>query len=275
MTSGIAEFRLDGRVGLVTGANHGIGAATARGLAERGAAVVVTFQRVIDEANPAVPAKYREARSQNADEVVNVIRGAGGTAEAIEADLRDPLTASVLFDFAEATVGPADILVNNATGWVADTFKIATADRLGRSLRRVSSATIDQQFGVDARGGALLIAEFARRIAGRGSRWGRIVSIVSGGPDGFPEEASYGAAKAALLNYTMTAARELVEYGVTANTIYPPVTDTGWITDELRRQLIESAGYERIATPSEVAEVIIWLASESAGLVTGNAITLH
>ena len=64
------------------------------------------------------------------------------------------------------------------------------------------------------------------------AQWGRIVSLTSGGPLGFPEEASYGAAKAALVNYTMTAALELAEHGVTANAVHPPVTDTGWITPD-------------------------------------------
>lgn len=59
---------------------------------------------------------------------------------------------------------------------------------------------------------------------------GRIVGMSSGGPDAFPEEVSYGAAKAALENYTMSAAYELADLGITANIVHPPVTDTGWIT---------------------------------------------
>src|SRR5919202_1315308 len=89
-------------------------------------------------------------------------------------------------------------------------------------------------FGVDARGGALLIAEFARRHLERGAAWGRIIGLTSGGPLGFPEEVSYGAAKAALTNYHMSAAFELAEYGVTSNVLYPPVTDTGWVTQSVR-----------------------------------------
>lgn len=266
---------LGGRVALVTGANHGIGASTARVLADHGVAVLITYLRLDDPEDPGTPAAYRAARRQDADVVVQQIRDAGGVVKAIEADLADPASAAMLFDFAEATLGPIDILINNATGWTADTFRTAVIDRVGRSLRPVSVETIEQQFAVDARGAALLISEYSRRLIGRQSGWGRIVSLTSGGPLGFPEEASYGAAKAALVNYTMTAARELAEYGITANAIYPPVTDTGWVTDRVRQLVSDSPDHLHIAEPSEVAEVIAWLVSNHARLITANVIHLR
>ena len=126
------------------------------------------------------------------------------------------------------------ILVNNASGWQADTFAPAPTDRLGRTLRPCRPRPIERNLGVDARAGALLIAELARRHIARGATWGRIVGLTSGGPSGFPQEVSYGAAKAALDNYTMSAAAELAPFGITANVVHPPVTDTGWVTDEVR-----------------------------------------
>ena len=120
-----------------------------------------------------------------------------------------------------------------------------------------------------------MIAEFARRLVTRDGDWGRIVSLTSGGPLGFPEEASYGAAKAALVNYTMTAALELAPYGVTANAVYPPVTDTGWVTDAVREFVARSPEHFHVATPEEVAEVIAWVASDAARLVTANVIQLR
>jgi 3-oxoacyl-[acyl-carrier protein] reductase len=122
---------------------------------------------------------------------------------------------------------------------------------------------------------ALLIAEFARRHAARGGTWGRIVGLHSGGELGFPEEVSYGAAKAAQQNYTMSAAVELAPYGVTANMLHPPVTDTGWVTDPVRRAVDESTGLVHVATPDEVAEVISFLVSDRGRLITGNTITLR
>jgi 3-oxoacyl-[acyl-carrier protein] reductase len=135
--------------------------------------------------------------------------------------------------------------------------------------------TFDHQFSVDARATALLIAEFALRLEARGGSWGRIVSLTSGGPAGFPGEVSYGAAKAALENYTVSAAFELARFGVTANIVHPPVTDTGWVTDEVRQQVQERPDLVHIASPEDVAAVITYLVSDDARLITGNRIHLR
>ncbi len=166
-------------------------------------------------------------------------------------------------------------MVNNATGWLADTFAATTTDRLGRSLQPVTAATWTRQFTVDAMGAALMIGEFARRHIARQATWGRIIGMTSGGELGFPEKVSYGAAKAAQENYTMSAALELAPYGVTANMVYPPVTDTGWVTDAVRKHVAASLTLIHIAAPRQVAEVIAYLASDAAILITGNVITLR
>jgi 3-oxoacyl-[acyl-carrier protein] reductase len=203
------------------------------------------------------------------------IRAGGGRAVAVEADLSDPETPALLFDTAEEQFGAVDILVNNATGWLADTFAPSAADRLGRSLRQVTAATWRQQFTVDAMAAALLISEFARRHIARGASWGRIIGLTSGGDTGFPEEVSYGAAKAAQENYTMSAALELAPFGITANMVHPPVTDTGWVTGAVREAVAASLTLVHIASPAEVAEVIAYLASDAAALITANVITLR
>ena len=86
---------------------------------------------------------------------------------------------------------------------------------------------------------------------------------------------SYGAAKAALENYTMSAAFELASLGITANIVHPPVTDTGWITDDVRRHVTGLPDLIHIAEPSEVADIIAFLASNEARLITGNVIHLR
>lgn len=264
---------LGARVALVTGANHGIGAATATALGRAGARVLATSWRVDDPADAGTPDTYRRARRTTPDAVVAEIRASGGFAVAMEADLADPETPRRLFDFAEREIGRVEILVNNASAWVADTFKPASEDRLGRALRPVSVETIDRVFSVDARAAALLIAEFARRHVASRATWGRIVSLSSGGPLGFPEEVSYGAAKAALENYTMSAALELAQYGVTANVVHPPVTDTGWVTEAIREAVEKGGG--RVASASEVAEVILMLVSDQARLINANVLRLR
>lgn len=267
--------RLDGRVALVTGGNHGIGAATAMSLAQAGAAVVVTYLALQDAPAPGTPETYRQNRASDGRGVLRDVEGAGGRCADMEADLSQAQTIPHLFDIAERRFGGVDILVHNATGWVADSFKPMVSDRFGRRLQGVTSATIDQQFAVDARAGGLLIAEFSRRHAARNASWGRIITLTSSGPDGFPEEVSYGAAKAALVNYTLSAATELADLGITANAIHPPVTDTGWVTEEARQAVTDSDHLIHVAPPEDVAAVITYLASEAAWLVTGNVLQLR
>jgi 3-oxoacyl-[acyl-carrier protein] reductase len=264
-----------GHTAIVTGANHGIGAATAKVLARRRCAVLCTFLRVADPDDPGTPQAYRDHRAQDAAAVIARIREDGGTAAASEADLSDPATPALLFDTAEEQFGPVDILVNNATGWLADTFEPTRTGRLGRSLRTVTAETWARQFTVDAMGAALMISEFARRHIARQATWGRIIGLTSGGELGFPEEVSYGAAKAAQENYTMSAALELAPFGITANMVHPPVTDTGWVTDAVREQVASNPSLIHVASPDQVAEVIAYLASDAAALITANVLTLR
>lgn len=262
-------------VALVTGANHGIGAATAVALARQGVDVAAAYLRLDIGDQPGRPAAYAQQRRRDARTVLAEIKASGGRAIAIEADLAGAGAAPRLFDEVEARVGPVSILVNNASGWRPDTFIPEAGDRFGRSTEIVSAATFDAQFLVDARAGALLIAELAARARRRGARWGRVVSLTSGGPGGFPGEVSYGAAKAALENYTLAAAVELAGQGITANVVHPPVTDTGWITADVRRFVADSAEHVHVADPAEVAEVVAWLCTDAARLVSGNVVRLR
>ena len=270
-------YDLSGHSALVTGANMGIGAATAVLLARHGAAVLVTYLSThLPEDDATFPPAYREARSRDGLQVAELIRAEGGRAETIEADLRSEATPAHLFDSAEREFGGVDILVLNATGWQCpDSFSAEAEDRVGRTLRPVTAETLKAQLGVDAEASALLIAEFARRHRERRARWGRIVSLTSGGRDGFPGEVSYGAAKAALESLTLSAAWELGEQGVTANLVHPPVTDTGWLTPEVEREAIANSPLRHYAQPEDVAEVIAYLCSPAARFITGNRIQMY
>jgi 3-oxoacyl-[acyl-carrier protein] reductase len=266
-------YDLRGHVALITGANHGIGAATASALARCGASVLISYLQISDPED--FPEPYRSNRAKDASEVVSVIRSFGGKASEMAADLRDTSVVPKLFDFAEAEFGPVDILVNNATGWIADTFTSDGEHVTGLKSEGVSASTYDQVFSVDARGAALLIAEFSRRHISRRANWGRIIGLTSGGPLGFPTEVSYGAAKAALENYTMSAAFELAQFGITSNIVYPPVTDTGWVNDVVREHVKNTNNLIHVVEPEEVAEVIAFLSSDFARLITANVVHLR
>lgn len=263
-------------VAIVTGANHGIGAAAAECLAADGVAVLVAYLRGRVVEDPNTPERYQQNRMTDGDEVAARISAAGGQAFAIEADLLDDATPERLFDAAEAHFGPVDILINNATGWASgDSFTAGTIDPVGRSTPGVTGALFDRTFGVDARASALMIAEFSSRLINRDGTWGRIVGLTSGGSMGFPSEVTYGAAKAALENYTMSAALELGRRGVTANMIHPPITDSGWVNDAVRDFAATSTDHFHVAEPAEVGRVIAWLCGDDARMVTGNLIRMR
>jgi 3-oxoacyl-[acyl-carrier protein] reductase len=266
---------LAGRIAIVTGANQGIGAATAVELARHGAAVVVGYHRMPPSPpDPERPDVYDEVRAADASAVLDAIRGAGGRAEAFEADLTDPAAPLALFDAAEDAFGPVDVLVHNASAWAKDTFGPSGQDHLDRRTDEVTEGTQHPQFMVDARGCGLLIMELSRRHREREATWGRIVTMTSGGRDGFPGEASYGAAKAALESYTLTAAQELGTFGITANVLHPPATDTGWISPAIAEFIEREDILGRIGQPQDVADVIAWLCSDLARHVSMNVIRM-
>ena len=273
---------LQDKVALVTGANHGIGAATARALVAEGVAVLINYLRMPplgDEEAGAHLNLYDAQRALDAEAVVQSIREQGGQAEAIEGDLSDPAMIPMLFDRAEAAFGPVDILVNNADHCTADSFlpeSLLGADRApaGYGVSTLTAISHDAHFAVNSRAIALLITEFARRRIGRNMRWGRIITISTDGAPGFFHEISYGASKYAAESYTRAAAFELGRYGITANIISPGPIQTGWISPELEAQVIKDTPLGRVGQPEDVADVIAFLASEHGRWVSGQMISV-
>ncbi len=264
------EQSLAGRVAIVTGANHGIGAATATALARRGADVAITYLR-----GGGGDSDYDRARADDGTAVRAAIEALDRRCAAIEADLMDPTAPGRLYDRVEEALGPVSVLVHNASNWRKDSFADGGVDVAGRPNHRLTAETADAQLMVDARAGALLMAEHVERHRARSDDWGRIVTLTSGEGRAFPGEVSYGAAKAALISYTLSAAAEMASDGITANVVYPPVTDTGWITDEVRAFVERDHEHHHIAAPEEVADVIAWLCADAGRVVTGNVIRLR
>ena len=278
---------LEDKVVLITGGNHGIGAATARALAAEGAAVLINYLRMpplgkqdhdnIEADEPKTPGRvfYNTQRALTADEVVQTIRDLGGRVEAIEADLAEPSTIPLLFDRAEAAFGPVEVLINNADHCEADTFipqnqlSLDTYAPAGYRVQTITAKNHDQHFAVNSRAVALMIAEYARRHIERGARWGRIINVSTDGAACFPGEISYGASKAALESFSRSAAVELGRFGITVNVVSPGPIQTGYITPQAEERLIAEIPLGRVGLPEDVADVIVFLASEQARWLTG------
>ena len=276
---------LAGKVVLVTGANspYGIGAAIAAAFAAQDASVFVTFLRQspgvygIGAEEAAVATETGEAfyRARNADppdDLLERVHHAGGRVAAAECDLADAEAIPRLFDRVAAELGPVDVLVNNAAHSVSDSFVPDVAERAGwagRALTTIDAGSHDRHFAVNSRAVALTMAEFARRHVARGATWGRIVNISTEGADSFPGEISYGASKAALESYSRAAAIELGPFGITVNIVAPGPIQTGWIPEAFAPQIAAETPLGRVGRPDDVADVVLFLASDQARWVTG------
>jgi len=274
---------LKDKVVLITGINnpHGIGAAAAKALAAQGAHIAATYLRGPAEAgttNTPGETFYRTQIAKTAGEVVEAIHESGGKIGAWECNLAEPGVVPHVFDRAEHLLGPVSVLINNAAHCDPDTF--IPAGELGANSQAVDGfpmSTItadkhDRHFAVNSRAVALMMAEYARRHIERRASWGRVINVSTDGASGFNSEVSYGASKHALESYSRAAARELGKYGITVNIASLGPTQTGWINPDLERSLAAGTPLGRVGRPDDVADVIVFLASEQARWLTGQLI---
>jgi NAD(P)-dependent dehydrogenase (short-subunit alcohol dehydrogenase family) len=234
------------RVAIITGASRGIGAATARVLAERGFRVVVNYHSSAEEA----------------EAVVAAITAAEGEAVAIRADVTVPDDVSAMVGDAEERWGRVDVLVHNALiPYDITSFADLTWEQLGGKLDRELHAAF------------LLTKAVVPGMTSRG--YGRLLYLTAE-PSRHPRNGmiNLGVPKAAINQFARYIALELAPHGITANLVAPAtVQGTSMnkkLTPEKLRELSAAAPMGRLVTPNEVAETLAFLASEDSGFTTGH-----
>lgn len=259
----MAETQLGDKVVLITGANHGIGAATSKAFAAEGAAVAIHFLEAppTDRADEGYRILHVIKGRAAADELVSHIREQGGCAMAIAGDLSDPATIPTLFDRAEETYGRVDVLVNNAAH-CEDPDTIFTT----------SAGSIDRTFAVNTRATVLMMAEFVRRYEKRGGNWGRIINLSTDAAQTFAGQISYGGSKAATEAFTRSVAIEVGPLGITVNTVAPGPVQTGWMTPDREEAEQRVIPLGRVGRPEDIADAVVFLASDQARWLTGQVI---
>ncbi len=241
-------MNLSNRVAIVTGGGRGIGRTIALKLAEVGATVVVND---IGEASPV-------------GSVAEEIKAMGGQSLAVLADVSSSSDVARLVEETIAAYGKVDILVNNA-GIARDQLII-----------RMSDEDWDKVLTVNLKGTFLCARAVLRHMIKQ--RWGRIISIASiVGLVGNPGQANYASAKAGIIGFTRTVAKEVAARGITANAIAPGFIDTEMtqrLEEDWKQQLKKQIPLGYFGSPRDVAEAVAFLASEEARYITGQVLSV-
>jgi 3-oxoacyl-[acyl-carrier protein] reductase len=248
--------RASRRVAIVTGASRhrGIGAAVCRELARGGVDVFFTHWSPYDQCMP------WGAEEEEPDRLRSELQAFGVRCEHLSTDLSVMDAPQRIMQTVEGALGPAAILINNATH-----------DDTDAPFDQINADTLDAYYQVNMRGTMLLSIEFARRFASQSG--GRIINLTSGqGRGPMPGKLAYAATKGAIDAFTVTLAAEVAPRGITVNAVDPGPTDTGWMTEQVKQELLPRFPMGRIGQPEDAARLIAFLASEDAGWITGQII---
>lgn len=260
------NYGFENKVAIITGANNpqGIGATTALAFAREGAKVVLIYKKISRQFDKSKtdkngPDRYYKANAGNADIVENKLKEMGADYIILENDISDENDVKRIYSTVIEKYGRVDILVNNAAAGDMDGFD---------TIEKVTQDVIDDTFAVNVRGSLLMIREFIEHRNG----FGRIINLSTDSAQIFAGQITYGASKAALEALTRSIALEVGKYGITVNSVAPGPTQTGWIDCDLEKAVIPLIPMGKLILPEDIAQAILFLASEQAKMITGQVI---